>query len=442
MYRTGDLARLLPDGNIEFIERVDHQVKIHGFRIELGEIESIMLNIPEIQEAVASVLEDADGEHYICGYYVANKPFPTSQLRDRLTRHLPGYMIPAYFVQMDQMPLTPNGKLNRNLLPEPDGKRYGDTEYVPPRNSTEMKLTKIWQDVLGLEQVGIRDNFFDIGGHSLRATTLIAKIQKQLHVQIPLRNIFQFPTIEQLAQAIMTMEETEYASIPLIEKRPYYPVSSAQKRLYILNHLEGGELSYNMLGLMTVKGELDRDKLQQAFDKLIHRHESLRTGFKMVDGEPVQYVLDHVEFAVESYYAKEDEIDHCISQFVRAFQLEEPPLLRVGLIELQPNHAILMFDMHHIISDGTSMNVLIKEFVRAYQGAELPPLRIQYKDYSVWQTGEARLEQIQKQEDYWLELYSGDIPVLHLPTDYIRPSTRDFTGATLHFTIDEKKARD
>lgn len=159
MYRTGDLARLLPDGNIEFIERVDHQVKIHGFRIELGEIESIMLNIPEIQEAVASVLEDADGEHYICGYYVANKPFPTSQLRDRLTRHLPGYMIPAYFVQMDQMPLTPNGKLNRNLLPEPDGKRYGDTEYVPPRNSTEMKLTKIWQDVLGLEQVGIRDNF-------------------------------------------------------------------------------------------------------------------------------------------------------------------------------------------------------------------------------------------------------------------------------------------
>ncbi|MCY8701099.1 non-ribosomal peptide synthase/polyketide synthase [Bacillus spizizenii] len=440
MYRTGDLARLLPDGNIEFIERVDHQVKIHGFRIELGEIESIMLNIPEIQEAVASVLEDADGEHYICGYYVANKPFPTSQLRDRLTRHLPGYMIPAYFVQMDQMPLTPNGKLNRNLLPEPDGKRYGDTEYVPPRNSTEMKLTKIWQDVLGLEQVGIRDNFFDIGGHSLRATTLIAKIQKQLHVQIPLRNIFQFPTIEQLAQAIMTMEETEYASIPLIEKRPYYPVSSAQKRLYILNHLEGGELSYNMLGLMTVKGELDRDKLQQAFDKLIHRHESLRTGFKMVDGEPVQYVLDHVEFAVESYYAKEDEIDHCISQFVRAFQLEEPPLLRVGLIELQPNHAILMFDMHHIISDGTSMNVLIKEFVRAYQGAELPPLRIQYKDYSVWQTGEARLEQIQKQEDYWLELYSGDIPVLHLPTDYIRPSTRDFTGATLHFTIDEKKS--
>ncbi|MGW8460335.1 non-ribosomal peptide synthase/polyketide synthase [Bacillus atrophaeus] len=440
MYRTGDLARLLPDGNIEFIGRIDHQVKIHGFRIELGEIESQMLNVPEIQEAVVSAFEDAEGEQYLCGYYLADEPFPISELRDVLARHLPGYMIPAYFVQLDQMPLTPNGKLNRQLLPAPDGKRYGAAEYVSPRTSIEIQLAKIWQDVLGLEQVGIRDNFFDIGGHSLRATTLIAKIQKQLHVQIPLRNVFQFPTIEQLAQAITMMEQTGYARIPAIEKRPYYPVSSAQKRLYILNHLEGGELSYNMLGMMAVEGELDRDKLQESFAQLIQRHESLRTGFKMVDGEPVQYVLDHVEFAVESYQARGDEADLCIRQFVRAFQLEEPPLLRVGLIELQPNHGILLFDMHHIISDGTSMSVLIKEFVRMYEGEALPPLRIQYKDYAVWQTGEARLKQVQKQEAYWLELYSGDIPILHLPTDYIRPSARDFTGATLHFTVDEQRS--
>ncbi|MCY7909667.1 amino acid adenylation domain-containing protein [Bacillus inaquosorum] len=440
MYRTGDLARLMPDGNIEFIGRIDHQVKIHGFRIELGEIESVMLNIPDIQEAAAIALRDADGEYFLYGYYTADKPIQISELRESMARHLPGYMIPAHFVQLDKMPLTPNGKLNRQLLPVPVKKRDRGIEYVPPQTSAEIHLAAIWQDVLGLEQVGIRDNFFDIGGHSLRATALIAKIQKQLHVQIPLRNVFRFPTIEQLAREITTMEQTGYAGIPAIEKRPYYPVSSAQKRLYILNHLEGGELSYNMLGLMAVEGKFDRDKLQQAFHALIQRHESLRTGFKMAGGEPVQYVLDHAEFEVEWYQAEENDAGLYIRQFIRPFHLEKPPLLRVGLIELRPDRGILLFDMHHIISDGTSMSILIKEFIRIYEGETLPPLRIQYKDYAVWQTGEARLKQIQNQEAYWLELYSGDVPVLHLPTDYIRPSARDFAGATMHFTLDKQKS--
>lgn len=440
MYRTGDLARLLPDGNIEYIGRIDHQVKIQGFRIELSEIESVMLNVPDIQEAAAAALKDADDEYYLCGYFAADKTIQISELRERMARHLPGYMIPAHFVQLDKMPLTPNGKLNRQLLPAPVKKRDSGIEYVPPQTSAEIQLTAIWEDVLGLEQVGIRDHFFEIGGHSLRATALIAKIQKQLHVQIPLRDVFRFPTIEQLAQTITKTELTGYDAIPAIEKRPYYPVSSAQKRLYILNHLEGGELSYNMLGLMAVEGKLDRDKLQQAFRTLISRHESLRTGFKMADGEPVQYVLDHAAFEAEWYQGEEDDADLYIRQFIRPFHLDEPPLLRVGLIELQPDRGILMFDMHHIISDGTSMSVLIKEFIRIYEGETLPPLRIQYKDYAVWQTGEARLKQIQNQEAYWLELYSGDVPVLHLPADYIRPSARDFAGATMHFTLDKQKS--
>ncbi|WP_367387462.1 non-ribosomal peptide synthase/polyketide synthase [Bacillus vallismortis] len=440
MYRTGDLARLMPDGNIEFIGRIDHQVKIHGFRIELGEIESVMLNIPDIQEAAAIALKDADGDYFLCGYYTADNPIQISELRESMARHLSGYMIPAHFVQLDKMPLTPNGKLNRQLLPAPVKNRDKGIEYVLPQTPAEIQLTAIWQDVLGLEQVGIRDHFFDIGGHSLRATALIAKIQKQMHVQIPLRDVFRFPTIEQLAREITTMEQTGYAGIPAIEKRPYYPVSSAQKRLYILNHLEGGELSYNMLGLMAVEGKLDRDKLQQAFLTLIQRHESLRTGFKMAGGEPVQYVLDHAEFEAEWYQAEENDADLYIRQFIRPFDLEKPPLLRVGLIELQPDRGILLFDMHHIISDGTSMSVLIKEFIRIYEGETLPPLRIQYKDYAVWQTGQARLKQIQNQEAYWLELYSGDVPVLHMPTDYKRPSARDFAGATMHFTLDKQKS--
>ncbi|AVF26547.1 non-ribosomal peptide synthase/polyketide synthase [Paenibacillus larvae] len=440
MYRTGDLARWLPDGNIEYMGRIDHQVKIRGFRIELGEIESVMLSIPAIQEAAVIPLEDETGESYLCGYFAADCVFPLNELRDILSRHLPGYMIPAYFVQLDKVPLTANGKLDRKSLPAPDGKSYGGTEYVAPQTSTEIQLASIWQEVLGLEKVGIKDNFFDVGGHSLRATALVSKIQKQLNVQVPLREVFQYPTIEQMAQMLSGMEQMDYASIPVIEKQEYYPVSSAQKRLYILNHLEGGELSYNMPGLMSVEGQLDAEKLQEAFNRLIRRHESLRTGFKMVDGEPVQFVRDQVEFAVEKHQAKADELDGYIHRFVRPFQLEKPSLLRVQLIGLEQNQSILLFDMHHIISDGTSMNILIQEFVQLYEGEALPPLRIQYKDYAAWQTGQARLAHMKKQEAYWLDLFSGDIPVLHLPTDFKRPSKRDFTGDTFHFIMDGQRS--
>ena len=440
MYRTGDLARWLPDGNIEYVGRIDHQVKILGFRIELGEIESAMLSIPAIQEAAVVPFEDETGESYLCGYFAADCIFPLRELKDTLSRYLPGYMIPSYFVQLDKMPLTANGKLDRKGLPAPDGKSYWGTEYAAPQTSTEIQLASIWQEVLGLDQVGIKDNFFDIGGHSLRATALVSKIHKQLNLQLPLREVFQNPTIEQMAQILSGMEQLDETSIPVIEKQEYYPVSSAQKRLYILNHLEGGELSYNMLGLMSVEGQLDAEKLQEAFNQLIQRHESLRTGFKMVEGEPVQFVQDQVEFAVEKHQARADELKEYIHRFVRPFQLEKPPLLRVQLIELQYNESVLLFDMHHIISDGTSMNILIKEFVQLYEGKILPPLRIQYKDYAAWQTGAGRLSRMKKQEAYWLELFSGDIPVLHVPTDFKRPSKRDFTGATLHFIMDRQRS--
>ncbi|MCY9538110.1 AMP-binding protein, partial [Paenibacillus thiaminolyticus] len=305
MYRTGDLAKWLPDGNIEYLGRVDHQVKIRGYRIELGEVEAQLLKIASVQEAVAIAREDGDGQPYLCAYIVADKELTSGELRNALSQALPGYMVPSCFVQLEHMPLTPNGKIDRKALPEPDGSMQTGAEHVAPRTAVEAQLAQIWQEVLGLPRIGVKDHFFDIGGHSLRATALVAKLHKEMGIEMPLREVFQSPTIEQMAEVItgkaITDKERQvaYRPIPITEESAYYPLSSAQKRLYILSQLEGGELSYNMPGVLEMEGALDRERLEEAFRQLIRRHETLRTGFELVGGEAVQRVHRDVAFAVE-----------------------------------------------------------------------------------------------------------------------------------------------
>ncbi|EPY04511.1 bacitracin synthetase 3, partial [Paenibacillus alvei TS-15] len=331
-------------------------------------------------------------------------------------------------------------------------------EYVAPRTELENRLAGIWQSVLGVEKVGVKDNFFDLGGHSLKATMLMARMHKELNVNVPLRIIFQAPTLEQLAQAVAGMEQQLYASIEPVEARAYYPLSSAQKRMYILNQLRGASLGYNMPGVYAVEGPLATERLEQAFRALIARHESLRTSFEMVDGEPVQRVHDQVPFVVErkrltqvesrlfkaetsqgagepSEAERIADMAKQVESFVRPFDLEQAPLLRVGLIEVEENHHLLLFDMHHIISDGVSMNVLVQEFARLYEGDSLPELRIQYKDYAAWQQSLAQSETMQKQEAFWMETFTGDIPVLELPTDYARPAVQSFEGDDITFDV-------
>nr|WP_276540155.1 non-ribosomal peptide synthetase [Paenibacillus dendritiformis] len=441
MYRTGDLAKWLPDGTIAYLGRIDHQVKIRGYRIELGEVEAQLLKMASVQEAVAIAREDGDGQPYLCAYIVADKELTSGELRSALSKKLPGYMAPSCFVQLEHMPLTSNGKIDRKALPAPDGSMQTGADYVAPRTALEAELAQIWQEVLGLPRTGVKDNFFDIGGHSLRATTLVAKLHKEMGIEMPLREVFQYPTIEQMAEVITGKEHhAAYRPIPIAEERAYYPVSSAQKRLYILSQLEGGELSYNMPGVLEMEGALERERLEEVFRQLIRRHESLRTGFELVGGEAVQRIHRDVEFAVEHVRVKEEEAQAYLREFMRAFDLRQPPLLRARLLELQPDRHLLLFDMHHIISDGASMGVFLREFAQLYEGAELPPLRIQYKDYAAWQQGEMQRERMSKQEAYWLDVFSGDIPVLDLPADYARPLVRSFTGNTFHFVIDQQRS--
>ncbi|WP_253735970.1 condensation domain-containing protein, partial [Paenibacillus sp. FJAT-26967] len=286
-----------------------------------------------------------------------------SELRSLLARELPGYMIPSYFVQLEHLPLTPNGKIDRKALPAPEGSASGGSDYLAPRTPLEAKLVEIWQAVLGPVTIGVKDNFFDLGGHSLRATTLVSKIHKELNVDFPLRDVFRCSTVEEMAQAIARMEEGSYSSIPVVETREHYPLSSAQKRLFILHQLEGAEQSYNMPGAMLLQGKLERERFEEAFRGLIARHETLRTGFEMIDGEAVQRIYREVDFGVEHFRMSEEAAGEAVRSFIRTFNLAKPPLLRVGLIELEPERHILLFDMHHIISDGVSMDVLVEEFV-------------------------------------------------------------------------------
>ncbi|MCZ8521907.1 MULTISPECIES: non-ribosomal peptide synthetase [Paenibacillus] len=444
LYRTGDLARWTADGQVDFIGRIDHQAKIRGYRIETGEIESLLLQTAGVREAVVAVVEDGSGGKALCAYYAADESgnreeaVTAAGLREGLSQILPGYMIPSYFVQLPKLPLTPNGKIDRKALPKPQGGADSGMAYVAPRTGLEGKLAQIWEKVLGTEQIGVKDNFFERGGHSLRATTLVGRIAKELGAELPLREVFRCPTVEAMALAIRSLETQARAGIPRAEEQPYYPVTSAQKRLFILQQLEGAELSYNMTGFYTLAGKIDRDRFETAFRQLIGRHEILRTGFRMAGGVPVQVVqpAEDTSFLVEYFKAAgEEEARGIASRFVRAFELEQPPLLRAGLIELEAERHILLFDMHHLISDGVSVDILVEEFSRLYGGEELPPLPLQYKDYAVWQNSAEGVERIAAQEAYWLNMFHGELPKLELPTDYARPARRSYEGDALQFGV-------
>ena len=437
MYRTGDLGRWLSDGNIEFAGRADHQVKIRGHRIEPGEIENQLVKHPAVKQAVVIEAEDQQ----LCAYIVlepgdASTGITPVELIEYLSGRLPAYMIPVYMVPLEKIPITLNGKLDRKALPEPRGE--SDVQYTAPRDKIEEELVEIWAEILDRESetIGIDSNFFQVGGHSLKATLLVSKIHKKLNAKIPLTQVFKIPTVRAMAGYIRGAAQDRHRPIETVETREYYILSSAQKRLYILQCIEPQSIGYNipMAAVMGVKP--DRKRLENVFRQLIQRHESLRTSFHMVDGEPVQEIHDRLEFEIEHHTT---EGDIAIQRFVRPFDLSQAPLLRVGIINARDNRPILIIDMHHIISDGTSMTLFIHELLLLYSGNPLAPLSIQYKDYAQWQNQEKKKEAVRQQEAYWLKEISGELPVLEIPLDFPRPAVRSFTGAELRFKLDREE---
>jgi amino acid adenylation domain-containing protein len=450
IYKTGDLGRWLADGNIEFQGRVDHQVKIRGFRIEVGEIESQLLGHDEIKEALVIGREapgqrtdrQGDGKS-LCAYIVPHRRLEVPALREYLANRLPEYMIPSYFVQLAKMPLTPNGKVDRKKLPEPEAGSV-EEKYTAPGDEVEKILMEIWLEVLGVKEhgIGIDSNFFELGGHSLKAAVLTSKIHKELNVKIPLEEMFITPTIRGLARYVKEAVQERFVSIAAGEEKKYYPLSSAQKRLFVIHRKNPGNVNYNATQVMVLAGILDIENLKQVFYRLMERHESFRTSFALIDGQPFQEIHENVELEIEYFELTAENTENSeisiIHDFIRPFNLSLPPLVRVGLIRKGETKHILIVDMHHIISDYISLRILLWDFASLYKGEELPLLRLQYRDYTEWQNCLLQSGQLKHQEEYWLKVFAGDIPVLNLSTDYPRPPVQRFEGERIDFAVDKE----
>jgi amino acid adenylation domain-containing protein len=317
------------------------------------------------------------------------------------------------------------------------------TEYIAPGNHTQQVLTDIWKEFFGFEQVGIADDFFELGGDSLKALFILPRIHKKLGVQLPVAEFFKRPTIHQLAEYIEQAEKSTYSSIEPVEKKEYYSLSSAQMRLYILQMMERGSVSYNEPEIKILEGHLSRDRFEEIFKRLIRRHECLRTSIDMVNGQPVQKIhRDYqVEFAVQFYETSEDEAKKLLKKFLKPFDLSQPPFLRAGLIKVGETKHILMLDMHHIITDVVSYEIFIKESIALYKDEKLPVLRLQYEDYAEWQKNVKIQETMKRQQEFWQKEFGGEIPVLNLPTDYERPAIQSFEGDFIIFTIGNEETK-
>lgn len=428
MYKSGDYAKWLSDGNIEFIGRIDHQVKIRGFRIETGEIETRLLEHPQLREVFVTAKNNANEEAELYAYFTraGEEQIADGVLQQWLAERLPSYMIPQYFILLDDMPLTPNGKIDTKALPEPFlycNSSGLDALSDPEATVTERRLAELWKLTLGIAHVGLEDHYFHRGGHSLKAAQLISEIYKEFQVQLPLRKLMEVPVLREMAAEIDQSQGN--GNLPPIHAAPprsFYPLSLAQKRLFILNQYAPDQLTYNLPVALRIVGPVQKERLQKAIQELVRRHEALRTSFRLHEGQPVQCVHDELSIEMGYRSISENNLKEQLRQLVRPFDLAELPLLRVELLHLTDENHVLCLDMHHIISDGVSMSVLIDDLLALYQEEVRSPLRLQYKDYACWQNQMLGDGHLAEQEQFWLNEFTEPAPLLQIPTDYPRQS--------------------
>ncbi|TRX33012.1 amino acid adenylation domain-containing protein [Flavobacterium sp. ZT3R18] len=440
MYDTGDLGGWLSDGNIQFLGRKDHQVKIRGFRIELGEIENAILQYSAGLKQVIVEVKESGQDKVLVAYLVSDLIVDKLGLRSFLQDKLPEYMIPNFYVNLGKLPTTPNGKIDRKALPSISGEDIIRKEYIAPRNKTEGSLVLIWQEVLGIKMIGITDNFFELGGHSLIVAQVINRTNKQLGKTVSFKVFFANPTIEGLSKEL---RDSAYLSIPQAAESESYPLTASQGRLWVLSQLEGGSLAYNMPAAVRLRGTVDINKFEASFKRLIHRHEILRTYFKTNEaGEIRQYIVPSEIFnfkITEKDCSLELNQEKFIANYLQEtnnepFDLEQGPLVRASILKLKEGDYVFFLSLHHIIGDGWSIELLISEIVKTYnaliQGKKinLPELCIQYKDYAVWLNEEIQRKKHKGSEEYWLQQFEGELPVLDLPSFKPRPLIQTYNG--------------
>jgi amino acid adenylation domain-containing protein/non-ribosomal peptide synthase protein (TIGR01720 family) len=436
IYRTGDRGRWQSDGTLECLGRVDQQVKVRGFRIELEEVEHQLLRHPGVRHAAAGVRQVA-GDTVLVAWFVGD--VSATALREDAATRLPKAMVPSFLVPVDAMPLTPAGKIDRQALPAPDAAALA-REHVEPATPVEAQVAAIWRDVLQVPRVGRHDSFFDLGGHSLKAMQVVSRIHRDLGARVSLQAFFEHATLAGLAALIAQGTRSTFEAIEPAPAQPDYELSHAQKRLWLLHHLDG-RVAYNMPEAVVLDEPADRDALRRAFATLVERHEMLRTAFVLVDGEPRQRILDEVAVEIREIDLMDSGSEEAASaraatlaaaEAAVPFDLTAPPLLRAVLYHLTPERDVFLMVIHHVIGDGWSMNVLYREVLALYDAYRhgrpdpLRPLRIQYKDFARWQNR----QDLAEDERYWLDALSGAPDRLALPYDALVEGDRDFSGST------------
>jgi amino acid adenylation domain-containing protein len=453
MYKTGDLGRWLPDGSIEYLGRNDFQVKIRGFRIELGEIEARLAACAGVREAVVLAREDVPGDKRLVAYLVAQDgaTLDASALRNALAGVLAEYMMPSAFVTLDSLPLTANGKLDRRALPAPDQSALATREYVAPEGAIEQALAAIWQELLGVERVGRHDHFFELGGHSLLAVQMVSRLRQRLDIELPLRALFAQPTLEGLATAVDQAGQSTLSAIPPADRSAALPLSWAQQRLWFLDRLDhAASAAYHMPAALRLRGALDRNALRATLDRIVARHEGLRTTFASGPDGPVQVIAPaDCGFALAEHDLRalaSSEREQALAQLraaetAAAFDLAAGPLIRGQLIRLADDEHILLVTQHHVISDGWSAGILVKEVGALYtafsqgQADPLPPLAIQYADYAAWQRQWLQGDSLHKQVEFWRTHLEGAPALLELPVDRPRPAVQSHAGDRVALAI-------
>ncbi|ASS75413.1 hypothetical protein CIG75_10705 [Tumebacillus algifaecis] len=448
LYRTGDLGRWLPNGRIEYLGRTDDQVKLRGFRIELGEIEMVLSKHPAVSETVVIVVENEKGIKSLAAYVVSkpDQEVTSAEVRGYLKETLPEHMIPAAFVFLEAMPVNRNGKIDRHALPKPEN-LIAEAMLLAPRNAAEAKVAAVFAEVLGQQAVGVEENFFEIGGHSLLATQVISRLQNAFSKEIPLRTLFQAPTVAELAQVLSEQPSREQAPpITRVSRTEGLPLSFAQQRLWVLDQLAPGTALYNMPGTVRLQGELNRIALTRSLQTIVDRHEALRTSFPAVNGLATQVIADSQ--MVEAAFADVQQLsDAEVFRLVRdemetPFDLTTGPLVRFRLFQTAEQDHLLVLNMHHIVTDGWSMGIFVREFAALYESfvtggdPALPELPVHYADYAVWQRNWLDSGVLEGQLDYWRTALDS-LPVLQLPTDRPRPHMQTHAGATERFTLSE-----
>ena len=436
IYKTGDLVKWLPDGNIEFIGRIDNQIKLRGFRIELSEIDNNILTYPNIKQSI-SVIQNINNNKTICSYIVSDEQVDIINLKKYLSKTLANYMIPTHIITLEKLPLNINGKVDRKLLPLPElGSE--NTNIITPRNEIDNTIILCLKEILGLSSISITSSFFDIGGDSLSAISLGTRLTSLLNQSITVQDIFNNPVIMDLSDYIVNLKNSNVKIIPKHNKLDFYPLSAVQNGIYYAANLDNNSILYNTAGGIIIDKELDVAKLEECFNTLINRHEALRAHFNLIDDKIVQIIDNNIDFKLKLTESNDNNIDRIYKDFVKPFDLSKAPLFRAEAVNLPNGKMLLLLDMHHIISDGISLKILMQELCSLYNEETLPPKNIDYTDFCIWEEEQFKTDEFNKKKEFWVNKFKEEIPLLNMPTTYPRPSMQSFEGKDFRVNLSKE----